>query len=149
MGAGPFFVFEHNKADWAYYRGQATEPDLTLALGHWGDMQIEIIRQNNDACSPYRDWRLTGQEGIHHVCILVDDLASVRAVCAEAGAELIFNGGAGGAEWFYADTGGGPGTMLEMLKHTADSRALMGMIRDAARDWNGSDPIRPVTSLYR
>lgn len=32
--------------------------------------------------------------------------------------------------------------------HTADTRALMNMIRDASRNWDGSEPIRPITSLY-
>jgi methylmalonyl-CoA/ethylmalonyl-CoA epimerase len=147
MGAGPFFVIEHDKPEWAYYRGQRTEPDLTLAIGHWGDMQIEIIQQHNEAASPYRDWRLGGGEGLHHTSILIDDMAKARAVCAQVGAEPVYHGSAGNAEWIYVDTGGGQGTIVEMLRHTPATRANMLRIRDAARDWNGLDPIRSISQL--
>ena len=33
-----------------------------------------MIRQHNDAPSIYKAWRDEGREGLHHVCILVDDL---------------------------------------------------------------------------
>ena len=44
------------------------------------------------------------------MCILVDDMAHARAVCAAAGAEVAQEGKVtGGGEVIYVDTGGGPG----------------------------------------
>ena len=60
MGVGPFYVLCRNKTEWARYRGVETLPELSVAFGHWNDMQIEIIQQHNDVPSPYRDWRLSG-----------------------------------------------------------------------------------------
>jgi catechol 2,3-dioxygenase-like lactoylglutathione lyase family enzyme len=105
-------------------------------------MQIEIIRQENDALSPYSEWRKAGSEGVHHVCVKVDDLDKAAEICRAAGAEIVFSGEAAGTRWFYADTGGGPGTILEVVCFSPQSGGLQAMIRDAARDWDGSDPIR-------
>ncbi|WP_157219916.1 VOC family protein [Flavisphingomonas formosensis] len=144
MGAGPFYILSGQKPDWTRYRGELTDPDLTVALGHWGDMQIEVIRQENDAPSIYKEWRDRGGEGLHHTCIVVDDIEQAKRVCIQAGAEMILGGAGSGAEWFYVDTGGGPGTILEVIRHSQQSGALMKMIRDAAVDWDGSDPIRRI-----
>ena len=144
MGVGPFYVLRRNKTEWARYRGVETLPELSVAFGHWNDMQIEIIQQHNDVPSPYRDWRLSGAEGLHHVCIILDDIAAARRVCEDAGCEVIFDGRSGDTHWSYVDTDGGPGTLLEMIQHAPPSRGLMDMIRDAARDWDGKDPIREL-----
>jgi len=142
MGAGPFYILSGYDPDWTRYRGALTRPDLEIALGHWGDMQIEIIRQRNDAPSIYKEWRDRGGEGLHHTCIVVEDLEQAKRVCAEAAAETILGGAGNGAEWFYVDTGGGPGTIVEIIRHSAITAGLMKMIRDAAVDWDGTDPIR-------
>jgi methylmalonyl-CoA/ethylmalonyl-CoA epimerase len=125
------------------YRGAPTDIDFSMALGHWGDMQIELIRQHNDAPSIYKAWRDEGQEGLQHVCILVDDMENARKVCAGAGAVVAQEGKvANGGEVIYVDPGGGPGTMVEILKPGPGSREFFAMIRDAARGWDGSDPFR-------
>jgi len=144
MGAGPFFELSHSKAEWTTHRGQPIDPDLTIALGHWDDMQIEIIRQHNDAPSPYREWRQGGGEGLHHVCIAAADIAVARAQFTAAGANVLYRGGGNGAEWFYAETGGGPGSIVEVIQHSPASQALMDMVRNAARGWDGSNPLRRI-----
>jgi hypothetical protein len=84
-------------------------------------------------------------EGLHHTCVLTDDMAAGRAACACVGAEIVQEATVpGGVEVFYADTGGGPGTMLEVLKPSVDLLGLFAMMRAAARDWDGSDPVRLV-----
>ncbi len=143
MGAGPFFALDHVKLEGVKYRGAPSDIDFSMALGYWGDMQIELIRQHNDAPSIYKAWRDEGYEGLQHVCILVDDMIHARAVCVGSGAVVAQEGlVAGGGEVIYVDTGGGPGTMVEILKPGAGSRAFFTMMRDAARDWDGSDPFR-------
>jgi methylmalonyl-CoA/ethylmalonyl-CoA epimerase len=144
MGAGPFFVLKGTKAEWFQYCGKDSDPELDLALGHWGDMQIEIIRQTNSAPSPFTEWRGAGGEGVHHVCVVVDDIEKAKRVAREKGGTLMANGRALGTEWIYIDTGGGPGTVLEVVCYAEASKGLMKMIRDAARGWDGKDPIREI-----
>jgi methylmalonyl-CoA/ethylmalonyl-CoA epimerase len=143
MGAGPFFALDHVKLVDCRHRGVPSDVDFSMVLGYWGDMQIELIRQHNDAPSIYKAWRDAGHEGLQHVCILSDDMAHARAVCAAAGAEVAQEGKvAGGGEVIYVDTGGGPGTMVEILKPGPGTRDFFAMIREAARGWDGSEPLR-------
>ena len=144
IGAGPFFVMEHIKAENCKYLGQAADIDFTAAVGYWGDLQIELIKQHNSAPSIYSTWREQGREGLHHVCIAVDDMDHARAVCAAAGATVLqeaqFRGGS--AEVLYVDTHGGPGTMVELWKGDDAGRAFFASVRDASRNWDGSNPVR-------
>ena len=143
VGAGPFFALDHVALNDVKYKGAPVEIDFSMVIGYWGDLQIELIRQHNDAPSIYKSWREAGQEGLHHVCILVDDMAHARKVCADAGATVAQEGIVpNGGEVIYVDTGGGPGTMVEILKPGPGSREFFAMMREAARNWDGSDPIR-------
>ena len=68
---------------------KTVEIDFSIAIAYWGDIQIELIEQHNDAPSIYKRWRDEGREGLHHVCIVVDDMAHARARrAAEAGARV-------------------------------------------------------------
>jgi methylmalonyl-CoA/ethylmalonyl-CoA epimerase len=143
MGVGPFHILKA-RIETAKYRGQATVPEVTTALGYWDDMQIEIIRQDNAAPSLYREWREAGGEGLHHVCVETDDFAGAKAIAVAAGAELIFDADFFGTEWCYFDTGGGPGTIVEIIRQSPEVAGLMKKIRDSQRGWDGTDPIRYV-----
>lgn len=143
MGAGPFFALDHVALEDVKYEGAPAEIDFSMVIGYWGDIQIELIRQHNDTPSIYKAWRDEGREGLHHVCILVDDMAPARAAVAEAGARIAQEAKVpGGGEVIYVDTGGGPGTMVEILKSAPGGRDFFAMMREAARGWDGSDPIR-------
>lgn len=143
-GAGPFFVLKNTRAEWQTCYGQESYPILDVALGHWGDMQIEVIRQTSPEKSVYKDWRDAGREGIHHTCIIVDDLDAAKRECEAIGAPIVIEGRVGATEWFYADTGGGPGSLLEVIRYPPGSEGLMTMIREAARNWDGKDPVRQI-----
>jgi methylmalonyl-CoA/ethylmalonyl-CoA epimerase len=141
MGAGPFFWMGHIACENVRYHDAAADIDFSMALGYWGDIQIELIVQHNDAPSIYKQWRDEGREGLHHVCIVVADLAEARRVAEAAGGAVVQSlemPGGGGA--IYVDAGGGPGTLVEML--CLPSYAGFDMMRDAARGWDGSDPVR-------
>jgi hypothetical protein len=143
MGAGPFFALDHVKLEDTKFRGKSTEVDFSMVLGYWGDLQIELIRQYNDAPSIYKEWRDAGHEGLQHVCILVDDMSVARAAVRDAKAVVAQEAKvAGGGEVIYVDTGGGPGTMVEILKPGPGSRDFFAMMRKAAQNWDGRDPVR-------
>jgi hypothetical protein len=143
VGAGPFFALDHVELENVKHRGEPVEIDFSMVIGYWGDIQIELIRQHNDAPSIYKTWRDEEREGLHHVCILVDDMAHARAVCARAGAVVAQEGCLpAGGEVIYVDTGGGPGTMVEIFKPGPGGRDFFAMMREAARGWDGLDPVR-------
>ncbi len=143
MGAGPFWALDHVQLENLRYEGAPSDVDFSMVIGYWGELQIELIRQHNDAPSIYKSWRDAGSEGLHHVCILVDDMAHARKVCAAAGARVVQEGQvSGGGDVIYVDPGGGPGTMVEILKPGAGGREFFAHMKAAAKDWDGRDPVR-------
>lgn len=144
MGAGPFFRMAHIGYKSARYRSEDSKVDFSVLIGYWGDMQIELIEQHCDSPSIYKSWLDEGREGLHHVCLVVDDIAEARAAAADAGLaieqEIFLDGG----EAIYIDTGGGPGTMVEVLEAMPGFNDLCAMMRDTHKTWDGSDPVRDL-----
>jgi catechol 2,3-dioxygenase-like lactoylglutathione lyase family enzyme len=142
MGAGPFFLLENIALPNMRVMGQPSDAVFSLALGYWGDLQIELIRPENDAPSIYRG-AYAADGALHHVCILVDDIAAAKAVCAATGANILVEADvAGGGAVIYADPGGGPGSVIEMLQASPGTDGVFAMMHDAAKNWDGRDPLR-------
>ncbi|MFM7403528.1 MAG: VOC family protein [Erythrobacter sp.] len=149
MGVGPFFMIEGIHLDGMKYRGEPTDAVFDLALAYWGDIQIELIRPRDDHPSIYRgEYGSTGN-GLHHVCILVEDIDAARAVCEAEGGEVVIEGTFGTSKAIYVDPGpnngrGGPGTLVEILQQAKDGPDLFGMIKAAGIGWDGSEPLRKL-----
>jgi methylmalonyl-CoA/ethylmalonyl-CoA epimerase len=145
LGARPFYSFEHVKLDRARYRGQPVEIDFSMMLGYWGNMQIELITQHNEAPSIFKTWRDDGHEGLHHVCMLVDDIDRARDLCNRARLQVAQEALVpGGGEVMYVDSAGGPASLLEILKPAPGTAEFFRMMREEHRTWDGSDPVRRV-----
>ena len=144
MGVGPFFFLENIKLEDMRYLGEPTDAVFSLALAYWGDVQIELIRPENDAPSIYNG-EYAVRDRLHHVCLLVDDIADAYAACAEHGAKILVEGKVGeSGRVIYADPGGGPGNVIEILQTQPGTAELFGMIKQAGIDWDGSDPLRKL-----
>ncbi len=144
MGVGPFFLLENIEIANMRYRGAPTNAKFTLALSYWGEIQIELIRPENDEPSIYTG-EYAVKDRLHHVCLLVDDIADAYAACAAHGAEIIVEGDVGAAgKVIYADPGKGPGSLVEMLQPQPGTADLFAMIRQTAADWDGTDPVRKL-----
>ncbi|TAL00300.1 MAG: hypothetical protein EPO08_14165 [Rhodospirillaceae bacterium] len=142
MGVGPFFRREHVKLEGTQYLGRPVDIDFSMLLGYWGDIQIELIEQHNDAPSIYKKWRDEGRDGLHHVCLLVEDFAAAHAKCIAVGAQILQEARVpGGGEVIYVDAGAA-GPMVEVLKPTPRGLESFAFMRDAARAWDGSQPVR-------
>lgn len=144
VGAGPFFLLENIKLGDMKYLGEPTEAVFSVAIGYWGDLQIELIRPENDAPSIYSG-PYAVRDQLHHICIVVDDIATAYAAAEAAGAKVLVEGkvGADGAV-IYVDAGGGPGNVIEYVRLMHGGEGLFAMFRDAARDWDGSNPLRTL-----
>lgn len=144
MGVGPFFLLENIALANMRYRGAPTDAVFTLALSYWGDVQIELIRPENDSPSLYSG-EYAVRDRLHHVCLLVDDIADAYAACAAQGAEILVEGDVGDSgKVIYADSGGGPGSVVEILQSQPGTAEMFGMIKQAAANWDGSDPVRKL-----
>jgi len=78
FGAGPFIVVPHHQTERFTYRDTAQQADVSYAFGYLGDMMIQFIQQHDDTPSIYRDMFAKGQEGFHHVGVLVHDWDAER-----------------------------------------------------------------------
>ncbi len=143
MGVGPFFLMEGIHLEGMKYRGKPTDAVFDLALAYWGDLQIELIRPRDDHPSIY-----TGEygavDGLHHVCILVDDIEEAYSVCGEQDAEVVIEGSLGDSRVIYVDPGSGPGGLVEILQQGAGGPDLFAMIKQAGESWDGSEPLRKL-----
>ena len=144
MGVGPFFLMENIQLGEMRYMGEPSDCLFSIAIAYWGDMQVELIRQENDAPSIYR-----GQEGgaLHHTCVLTDDIQQARQIAEELGAKILVEAKvAPDGAVLYVDTGGGPGpgSIVEILQMSTGSDGLFAMIKAASVGWDGSDPVRKL-----
>jgi hypothetical protein len=144
VGVGPFFLLENVRLGEMKYRGEPTDAVFSLAIGYWGDIQIELIRAENDAPSIYTG-EYAVKDRLHHICLVVTSIEAARAACVRAGAEVLVEGKVGeDGEVIYVDAGGGPGHVIEILQPMTGSLELFAMMREAARGWDGSEPLRVI-----
>lgn len=144
MGVGPFFLMEGIHLEGMKYRGKPTEAVFDLALAYWGEMQIELIRPRDQHPSIYTGEYADVGGGLHHVCILVDDIEQAYAACVRHNCEIVIEGSLGNSQVIYADPGAGPGHLIEVLQQDSDGPDLFGMIKAASQDWDGSQPLRTL-----
>jgi len=143
-GIGPFFLVEDVVIEDQLYRGQPTHLDVTYALAQAGEIQIELVCQHNDAPSAYRDTVPAGSSGFHHMALYCHDYDADLAAYTGAGAEIAFSGGFGGKRFCYLDTSATLGFMVELIEASDAQDGFFRRLREAARDWDGSDPVRPA-----
>lgn len=143
MGVGPFFLIEHVALEGMTYRGAPSDFVFTMALAYWGDTQIELLRPENDAPSLYSGAHGAAGDALHHVCVLTDDIGRARQQAEAAGGEVLVEAkvGADGAV-LYVGTGDDP--IVEILQPATGTEGLFQMMREAARDWDGSEPVRRI-----
>lgn len=137
LGVGPFFLIPDVAMVDPVYRGAPCDARISIALANSGDLQIELVVQNNAAPSIYREWLDQGRYGLHHVGFFVDDIEAVLAGVSPAPERLQH-----GRNFCYIDTEAHPGTITELIQLDDAMHGLFGMIREAAENWDGRDPIR-------
>src|SRR5262249_24743256 len=109
-----------------------------------GDMQIELIQQRCETPSLYREHLARHGEGLQHVCVWPDDYDRVYALAKASGLTPAQEGRFGRSIRFaYFEDAAHGGTSLEMSELVPGRLPGIERIRQAAAEWDGSDPIRP------
>lgn len=145
MGVGPFYLLDHIPLQNTRYKGARTEVDLSAALGYWGDIQIELVRQHDASPSMYSDWLSSGRgRAVQHLGIVVDDFDHCYAQLAEAGGVPVMETeivGATRAAYFELPDEEVAVELLWLKPHFTE---LWDYMRAQAQTWNGSEPVRQV-----
>lgn len=143
MGVGPWFLRERGVFPRQIYRGQPSSTALAIAMGYAGDMQFEIIQQLDDSPSVYREVAERSGYGLHHFGVAAEDYAAAIAHYEGEGYTLAYEAEvAHGARVGYFDTSGALPAMIEVIEFRPATRVMFDGFRDAARGWDGQDPVR-------
>ena len=141
-GVGPFFWFDEVVATDGRHRGKPADfPASTAAIAYAGDMQIELVCQENDEPGVFRDLFPRGQYGLHHLALICDDYEAERDAYVGTGAELAFEAYIGDARTAWVDTSPTLGFMVELLEPSRSRARGFAAMRAAAEAWDGKDPI--------
>lgn len=147
QGIGPFFYFTDAPIDGFRLRGKEVDaPIVSIAFAYSGDLQIEIVHQQNDVPSLYQEFLESGREGLNHIAAFHDkpgyDATYARAV--KAVGTPWQEGAIGGVRFAYFETERVPGaTICEIAESGMEEpMALFEQMRVAAKQWDGSDPFR-------
>jgi hypothetical protein len=144
LQVGPFFYVRRVKTDWYTYKGKPSPLEMSIALANSGDLQIELIQQQNDAPSLYRDFLETFGEGLQHMSYWTTEYQALYDRALAAGFVVGHEGQIGGpnGRFAYFETSGHPGTMIEISDVSGRKGRFFEHVRAAAKDWDGTDPIR-------
>lgn len=147
MGVGPFFLLEHIAFAECRYRGRPAPIDLSVAVGQWGEVQVELIRQHDETPSIYTDFDGSRAGGLQHVGVMTDSVAADLERLGRLGIQPVQAGAtANGIRFAYVNTdalpGGHPGGMIELIERGRAIEGFFRLVRESAVDWDGRDPVR-------
>jgi hypothetical protein len=135
---GPFFWFDGVPfVDGRHRAAPAVFPRITAAIAYAGDLQIELVCQENDDPGVFRDVFAAGEQGLHHLARSCADYEAERDAFVANGAELAFEGNAGGSRTCWVDTRPTLGFMIELLEASDLRDRWFGSMRKAAATWDG------------
>jgi hypothetical protein len=144
-GAGPFFVFDNIELAWGEHRGEPCPFVHSSAYGQWGDMMLELVQQDSDGPSPFRDLYAPGEEGIHHVACFVDSIEATIDQYENLGYPLAALARAKvGTEFAFIDTSAALGHMLEVYVGDEALRGFYSLVHEASIGWDGRDLLRTL-----
>lgn len=145
LGVGPFYYFDRVPIEDFRYRGEPSAVEVSIALANWGDLQIELIQQRNDAPSMYRDFLERGQEGLQHIACWYDDLDAPLEEAGRLGLRVGQSGCIGERGRFaYLETESHGGTVVEISEINGTKGRFFEHVKNSADCWTGDEPIRPV-----
>ena len=145
LGVGPWFYVDRLSVPDFTYKGQPSAAHISLALANSGPLQVELIQQRNDEPSLYRDFLNAGHEGLQHIGYGTRQFEADLERLLHMGYTIGHYGTVGGRGPFaYLLPEGHPGTVVELLDMGHGRDRIFAGIAEAARNWNGADPIRTV-----
>ena len=148
VGVGPFFITEVDSrtTEGFQYRGGEGNLQMRVAWGQGKEGQIELIEVTSSDPNIYHDLIEPGKTGLHHIGVWSDDYPGDVQFLKDQGFEVAMDMGVT-MNICYFDTSARNGAMLEVIERTDAIVGLFGLIAQAAKNWDGSNPSRSVTEL--
>lgn len=147
-GIGPWFLQERWRPADARYRGEVSSGEIAAALCFSGHTQFELLQPLDDAPSVYREVLERHGPGFHHIARGTSDYDGEVARYRSQGCTLAFEAVVPtGSRVAYLDTTPALPGFVELIETTATNDAFFTAIYEAAKAWDGSNPIRSFESL--
>lgn len=138
LGVGPWFVTESFKPIEPHYRGQPTDPDVTIGMSYSGQMNVELIQQRDATPSVYKELEQRSGFGFHHWGVGTRDFDRDLQRYLDRGTEVAFSMTlASGIRLAYLDTTPHLPGMIELIE--VDDGVVSGFtgMFSAAQAWDG------------
>ncbi len=143
FGAGPFYVARRIELARGEHRGSECRFVHSSAYGQWGDLMLELVQQDVEGPSPFRDMYAAGEEGLHHLAYFVPDLDAAIDHGARAAMPLAARATtSSGVEFAFLDARRSLGHMIELYVPDEALTGFYRLVRAAAVGWDGTDPVR-------
>ncbi|MGI9283861.1 MAG: VOC family protein [Pseudomonadales bacterium] len=144
-GLGPWLQIKNIPLT-CVYKGEPSVPMIDIGLAYRGDVQIELIRQTNDAPSPYRQYFIDGRMGLHHIAHLSDnvdaDIEKAEAMGLDAVCDIKMP--TGGRYAYLQNAALGEAVLIELIDNNQMNQDLFKSGIEAAVNWDGAREITVI-----
>jgi hypothetical protein len=145
LGVGPWFTLRNLEQPNCTYRGQLSEPTVSIGFANSGPLQVEVIQPHDDRPSIYREFLDAGCEGYHQLAWWAEDFDGLMSKADAAGWPVVYSGNQGGTRFAYFELDAAISTIVEVMELNDLTRGMAGMVASAAAEWDGvTDPIRSL-----
>jgi hypothetical protein len=142
LGVAPWFVIRDIPMEGCWYRGQPSNPVISIAVSNSGDMQIELIQQHDETPSIYQEFMAATGGGFNQIAYWVEDVDAVRVAAVAAGWSEVWRGDGGGQVQFcYLEHPHAPVPIVELTELNEATRSMNDAVREAAARWKPGQPV--------
>ena len=143
-GAGPWWISRDHIGRGHTYRGQPWPEPLTYAFAGTGPTHVQLIAQDSDTPSIYRDMFAPGKEGFHHIAMLVPEAEHAEEVARfEAAGFAVASTMWSYVNVAYVDCREAIGCFVELHGANQTIYDLFELFRTSHEEWDGvTDPVR-------
>ncbi|MDA8044166.1 MAG: VOC family protein [Actinomycetota bacterium] len=140
FGVGPFHAMP--TFEWhMVVRGEPATVTAQVAVAQAGPVQVELIHQQCDRPSIFRDWSRDGACAIHQIATVTSDFDAKMARYRELGYTVAAESVGGRFRVAYVDTVSDFGFYTEVVESSPGFLPNLGTIAQACAAWDGSDPL--------
>lgn len=143
FGIGPWRIKHAIRFSGLVYCDRPIDIEVSIATSYSETSEVKLMAQTDGPASMYSDHLTERGPGAQHVCFYPRDYAGACDLFATSGATLVMRGRIGGREFSYFDDG--HGQVVELVDIEAAALAARDARIEAARQWDGSDPMRVVS----